>query len=304
MRPRRRRRPARRRRSPPPRPRPRARRACTTPSAVNVRSSVPRSASSAKTTLVRVPSTSAPSRVMDGDASTSAAVTGRRATAAFVSSPESAFGEGERVQRAVHAGEHHRRARRGSAAAPPRRSHRPVPAGPTRPARTRARAHQRPAGREAPQRFARRAGNSLHGPVEEGHQQRRIVRRLRVEVPAGARRQRGDACHQERPRGAPATHAAIPLPTRRGDCATLALDATSSVLSDRCFAAKEIASFGGLKPTRAARYFRHPPTRHNSKKCSRGSLARDREMASDWSRGYCFFLWLWAAGAFACPSRS
>ena len=43
----------------------------TTPSAVNVSSSVPRSASSAKTTLVRVPSTSAPSRVMDGDASTS-----------------------------------------------------------------------------------------------------------------------------------------------------------------------------------------------------------------------------------------
>ena len=68
----------------------------TTPSAVNVRSSVPRSASSAKTTLVRVPSTSAPSRVMDGDASTSClAVTGRRATTAFVSSPESAFGDSE-----------------------------------------------------------------------------------------------------------------------------------------------------------------------------------------------------------------
>ena len=68
----------------------------TTPSAVNVRSSVPRSASSAKTTLVRVPSTSAPSRVMDGDASTSClAVTGRRATAAFVSSPVSAFGDSD-----------------------------------------------------------------------------------------------------------------------------------------------------------------------------------------------------------------
>ena len=118
---------------------------------------------------------------------------------------------GERVQRAVHAGEHHR----GPAAARPQR-HRVgriarSPLVPCSPRGTRVRAHQRPAGREAPQRFARRAGNSLHGPVEEGHQQRRIVRRLRVEVPAGARRQRGDACHQERPRGAPATHAAIPL---------------------------------------------------------------------------------------------
>ena len=67
----------------------------TTPSAVNVRSSVPLSASSANTTLVRVPSTSAPSRVMEGDASTSClAVTGRRATAALVSSPR-AFGDSE-----------------------------------------------------------------------------------------------------------------------------------------------------------------------------------------------------------------
>ena len=57
----------------------------TTLSAVNVRNSVPSEESNANTTLVRVPSTKPPSRVMLGDASTSCrTVTGRRVTTAFV----------------------------------------------------------------------------------------------------------------------------------------------------------------------------------------------------------------------------
>ena len=280
----------------------------TTPSAVNVRSSVPRSASSANTTLVRVPSTSAPSRVMEGDASTSClAVTGRRATAALVSSPR-AFGDSEESAYSAPSTP-------GNTTAGPPRVDRSATASVSS---SGAWSHSPRAGRAC----ARTSGP----PDEKLHNDSPVARSTACTVPSRRDTSNGEpaACASRSPLArvaSAATHATrsahaasrrrmpdtAPIGRRRGDFCHEALAPRAFFLGDFGRGIQklpEIAIGSGSKPTRAARYFFHS---HTKLKTVRELEDRPRGTGK-WppiGRGDTVFPFGFRAkGAFACPSRS